>query len=327
MDLAESSDYNIVKEAVLRTAELEPEVYRRKFRDIKKLPNVTYLEMARYCSIKFEKWLKSKSVKTFEDLQLMLLEHFYNQLYGNLRYKVSKENVKNVLDAGRKADQLSEAYATHRKDSINKKDNYRNNQNKFQGQHHTAQLNVGQQQSNHGKQPYNNAPQFYGNSWFGKRSPGQTPHSQKHVGFNKQQGVRKAPPIKCLGCGELGHGKYQCRNMPKSAGLTVSHVKQGECLGDIGLGQKDKPARDFEPFVTGGKIKLGNGLEKKIVVLRDTEANLSLILKKALEWNEESYSGEEVNVRGLASRVSVYSLALCVAGDWICSWQGEGRCE
>ena len=39
----------------------------------------------------------------------MLLEHFYNQLYGNMRYEISKENIGNVLDAGRRADQLSEA--------------------------------------------------------------------------------------------------------------------------------------------------------------------------------------------------------------------------
>ena len=60
LDIGESTDYDVVKEAVLRTAELDPEVYRRKFRDIRKLPKMTYLEMARQCSIKFEKWLKSK---------------------------------------------------------------------------------------------------------------------------------------------------------------------------------------------------------------------------------------------------------------------------
>ena len=301
LDLAESTDYDVVKEAVLRTAELDPEVYRRKFRDIKKLPNMTYLEMARNCSIKFEKWLKSKSIQTIEQLkQLILLEHFYNQLYGNMKYEISKENIDNVLDAGRKADQLSEAYAMHRKDT------HRNNQNKFHGgQQHMTQLNAGQQQSNYVRQPYNSAPHFYGNSWFGRRNPGQNPHWQEQGGFNRQQGMGKAPPIKCLGCGELGHARFQCRNRPKSAGLAVSHNKPGECLGDIGLRPREKPARDFEPFITGGKIKLKDGPEKKIVVLRDTGANLSLVLKKALEWSDESYSGEEVNVRGLASGVSI----------------------
>ena len=218
LDLAESADYDVVKEAVFRTAELDPEVYRRKFRDIKKLPNMTYLEMARHCSIKFEKWLKSKTVQTPEQLkQLMLLEHFYNQLYGNTRYEISKENIDNVFDAGRKADQLSEAYATHRKD-LNTKDNHRNYQSKFHDQlQYRTQLDAGQQQSSYGKQPYNIAPQFYGNSWwFGKRNPGQNPHWHKQVGVNKHQGYGKAPPIKCLGCGELGHGKFQCKNIPNS---------------------------------------------------------------------------------------------------------------
>ena len=85
------------------------------------------------------------------------------------------------------------------------------------------------------------------------------------------------PPVKCLGCGEFGHGKYQYKNKPKSAGLAVSQSTQRECLEDIGLRQREKPARDFEPSITGGKIKLEGGPEKKIVVLRDTGANLSLV--------------------------------------------------
>ena len=84
----------------------------------------------------------------------------------------------------------------------------------------------------------------------------------------------------------------------------MSQSKQRECLEDIGLRQREKPARDFEPFITGGKIKLEGGPEKKIVVLRDTGVNLSLVLKKTLEWSEESYSGE-VTVRGLAAGVCI----------------------
>ena len=236
----------------------------------------------------------------------MLLEHFYNQLYGNMRYEISKDNIDNVLDAGRRADQLSEAYAMHKRDFVNKRDIHRDNKNQFYGgQQNVKQLNAGQQQSNYVKQSYNSAPHFYGNSrWFGRGNPGQNPHWQQG-GYNRHPSVGKTPPIKCLGCGEFGHGKYQCKNKPKSAGLAVSRSKQRQCLENIGLKQREKPARDFEPFITGGKIKLEGGPEKKIVVLRDTGANLSLVLKKTLEWSEESYSGEEVTVRGLASGVSI----------------------
>ena len=92
-----------------------------------------------------------------------------------------------------------------------------------------------------------------------------------HTGNNKGNIIaikvwEKFPPIKCFGCDDLGQGKFHCRNKPKSADLAVSQNKQRECLGDIGLKHRDKPARDFEPFITGGKINLGSGLEKKIVV-------------------------------------------------------------
>ena len=57
----------------------------------------------------------------------------------------------------------------------------------------------------------------------------------KSKGDNRHQSVGKVPQIKCLGCGEFGHGKFQCRNKPKSADLAVSQNKQRGCLGDIGL--------------------------------------------------------------------------------------------
>ena len=62
----------------------------------------------------------------------------------------------------------------------------------------------------------------------------------------------------------------------------MSQNKKRECLEDISLRQREKPSRDFEAFITRGKIKLEGGAEKKIVVLRDTGANLSLVLKKTL---------------------------------------------
>ena len=209
-----------------------------------------------------------------------------------------------MQDAGQIS--LVRHYAMHKRDFVNKRDIHRDNKNQYYGgQQNVKQLNAGQQQSNYVKQSYNSAPHFYGNSrWFGRGNPGQNPHWQQG-GYNRHPSVGKTPPIKCLGCGEFGHGKYQCKNKPKSAGLAVSRSKQRQCLENIGLKQREKPARDFEPFITGGKIKLEGGPEKKIVVLRDTGANLSLVLKKTLEWSEESYSGEEVTVRGLASGVSI----------------------
>ena len=75
----------------------------------------------------------------------MLLEHFYNQLYGNMRYEISKDNIDNVLDAGRRADQLREAYAMHKRDFVNNRDIHRDNKNQFYGgQQNVKELSAGQ---------------------------------------------------------------------------------------------------------------------------------------------------------------------------------------
>ena len=57
LSMEESVDYEVVKEAVLKTVEMDPEVYRRRFRDIKKINGQTHLEMARECKMKFDSGL------------------------------------------------------------------------------------------------------------------------------------------------------------------------------------------------------------------------------------------------------------------------------
>ena len=55
LTVKECRDYALVKEAVLSTMRVDPEVYRQKFRGVRKSYNGTYLEMARECTLKLEK--------------------------------------------------------------------------------------------------------------------------------------------------------------------------------------------------------------------------------------------------------------------------------
>ena len=66
-----------------------------------------------------------------------------------------------------------------------------------------------------------------------------------------------------------------------------------------------KPAVDFEPFITKGKMSVEGGPEKTIVVLRDTGASLSLVHKGLIEWTDKSFSGVEANVKGLGARLTI----------------------
>ncbi|VDI22123.1 Hypothetical predicted protein, partial [Mytilus galloprovincialis] len=58
-----SSDYDTVKQEVLKAYELVPEAYRQKFRSYKKFDSQTYVEFAREKEDLFDKWLTSKKTK------------------------------------------------------------------------------------------------------------------------------------------------------------------------------------------------------------------------------------------------------------------------
>ncbi|KAG7168212.1 hypothetical protein Hamer_G016854 [Homarus americanus] len=95
----------------------------------------------------------------------------------------------------------------------------------------------------------------------------------------------------------------KCRDMPDMEDQEA--LQSNTHVIDVKHCEIKRSNVNFEPFITEGKIALEGGPEKEIVVLRDTGANLSLVLKSALEWMAESFSGEEVRVRGLDSGLTI----------------------
>ena len=72
-----SSEYDTVKEIVLKAYKLVPEAYRQKFRELKKFPNQTFVEFARMKEQYFNEWLRSRDIDDFGKLkELVLVEEF-----------------------------------------------------------------------------------------------------------------------------------------------------------------------------------------------------------------------------------------------------------
>ena len=89
-----SSDYDSVKEIVLKAYKLVPEAYRQKFRNLKKFPNQTFVEFARMKEQFFNKWLRSKEIDDFSSLkELILMEKFEGCI--NRELKLHLEELKN----------------------------------------------------------------------------------------------------------------------------------------------------------------------------------------------------------------------------------------
>ncbi|VDH97108.1 Hypothetical predicted protein [Mytilus galloprovincialis] len=96
-----SSDYDMVKQEVLKAYELVPEAYRQKFRSYKKFDSQTYVEFAREKEDLFDKWLTSKKTdNNFDNLrQLMLLEEFKLCVHLDLKTHLDDKAVGTIHDA------------------------------------------------------------------------------------------------------------------------------------------------------------------------------------------------------------------------------------
>ncbi|KAG7163292.1 hypothetical protein Hamer_G004412 [Homarus americanus] len=142
------------------------------------------------------------------------------------------EEIKDLMEAARFAEQLAVAYKIYRKDISHKQGGDR----QFRTQYH------GKGQQNH-------------------MSPGTKWRNQ--------------------GSGNFGEQSSQW------SGKNMTGNPQGQSQGARHCEVK-KPARDFEAFITEGKISVEGRSKRKITVLRDTGANQSL--EKSLEWTAESRS-------------------------------------
>ena len=78
LSLEQSSNYDKVKELILKGYELVPEAYRQKFRDCRKEHDQTHVEFARTKEQLFDRWCSSKKVGSDHAKlrQLLLVEEF-----------------------------------------------------------------------------------------------------------------------------------------------------------------------------------------------------------------------------------------------------------
>ena len=106
LSLEQSSDYDIVKDLILKPYELVPEAYRQKFRNSRKENDQTHVEFARTKKQLFDRWCSLKKIGSdYPKLrQLMPVEEFKRCINSDVKSFLDEKEVETLEKAARLAD-------------------------------------------------------------------------------------------------------------------------------------------------------------------------------------------------------------------------------
>ena len=285
LSLEQSSDYDKVKEVILKAYELVPEAYRQKFRNCRKEHEQTHVEFARTKEQLFDRWCSSKKIGSdYPKLrQLMLVEEFKRCINSDVKSFLDEKEVETLEKAARLADD----YTLTHKVSFVSKANPRKPFYSFPGHKPSPSLHSGNSNQNAPK------PKPPG------ENKGHNPLSQPICNYCKQSGhiVSDCPVLK---------RKREKQEGPKPTGLTSLKLTPQSCVKDQTPVQAKVPETDsvmeiYEPFLSDGFVSLNSDFAQStpITILRDTGASQSLILADTLPFSEKTSSGTSVLIQGV----------------------------
>ena len=261
LSVDQSSDYDVVKAAILKAYELVPEAYRQQFRGCRKEESQTYVEFARTKENLFDRWCTATEVNTeFIKLrQLMLLEEFKSCLPSEIKTHLDERRAEDLRQAAIWADD----YALTHKASFKKIQ--------------SAQVESVNKASGELKLASNN-------------------HQTSNVRGKTEPSIMNAaglpPGPVCFYCKKRGHVKAECRALQKKNAKTLT-VTSKSCLN---IQFPD----EYAPFISSGKVSLlGSSVKVPVMILRDTGAAQSLISEGILPFSVESATGEELLLQGV----------------------------
>ena len=308
LSLEQSSDYDKVKELILKAYELVPEAYRQKFRDCRKELNQTHVEFARTKEQLFDRWCSSKKVGSDHEKlrQLMLVEEFKWCINSDVRAFLNEKEVENLDVAARLADDYS---LTHKTSFVNKPFPRKpfNPQLKFtpqsrpfspQSKPYSPQLGP---KSNPINPSDNSSHSFTPKPRFSGENKGQSPLPQPICNYCKQSGhiISESIALK-------RKREKERQESPKPTGLTSLRLKPQSSIQDENpilakTSETDAVMEIYEPFLSDGSVSLNSDFAQStpIKILRDTGASQSLILADALPFSEKTSSGTSVLIQGV----------------------------
>ena len=106
LSVDEGSQYETVKNVILKSYELVPEAYRQKFHNPIKSANQTHVEFARHNENLFDRWCMSNAIKNNHEKlrQSILVEEFKNSVPSEVRTYLDEKNADTLSQVAKLAD-------------------------------------------------------------------------------------------------------------------------------------------------------------------------------------------------------------------------------
>ena len=339
LSVEQSSNYEHVKEAILKAYELVPEAYRQKFRNYLKYDSKTHVEFAREKENLFNRWCHSKEIgQDFKMLkQMVLLEEFKDKVRPDIRSHLDEQKVEELEKAAVMADDYA---LTHKMSS--KSGNPQQKRYHGSGYRENISRNM-DDRKRQGKSTENVGLV----SKVEPLKPISCGHCGKpgHIITNCWKLGGKTP---CEHCGRFNHKSEDCRiaknklqkevkptGLTSLKGLKVSPFNESEnskgvkvkplidrnsfveknkgikvnplhnvksCIEDeISPNTESDYMENYKPFISEGVVSLvgDENSSQKVKILRDTGATQSLMLDSVLPLTENSFTGANVLISGV----------------------------
>ena len=339
LSVEQSSNYEHVKEAILKAYELVPEAYRQKFRNYLKYDSKTHVEFAREKENLFNRRCHSKEIgEDFKKLkQMVLLEEFKDKVWPDIRSHLDEQKVEELEKAAIMADDYA---LTHKMSS--KSGNPQQKRYHGSGNRENISQNM-DDRKRQGKSTENVGLV----SMVEPLKPISCGHCGKpgHIITNCWKLGGKTP---CEHCGRFNHKSEDCRiaknklqkevkptGLTSLKGLKVSPFNESENLKGVKVkplidrnnfveknkGIKVNPLHNdksciedeispntesdymenYKPFISEGVVSLvgDENSSQKVKILRDTGATQSLMLDSVLPLTENSFTGANVLISGV----------------------------
>ena len=339
LSVERSSNYEHVKEAILKAYELVPEAYRQKFRNYLKYDSKTHVEFAREKENLFNRWCHSKEIgQDFKKLkQMVLLEEFKDKVRPDIRSHLDEQKVEELEKAAIMADDYALTHKMSSKSGNPQQKRYHGSGNrenisrnmddrKRQGK---STENVGLVSKVEPLKPIScghcgKPGHIITNCWkLGGKTPcehcGKFNHKSEDCRIAKNKLQKEVKPtgltsLKGLKVSPFNESENQKgvkvkplidRNhfVEKNKGIKVNPLHNDKsCIEDeISPNTESDYMENYKPFISEGVVSLvgDENSSQKVKILRDTGATQSLMLDSVLPLTENSFTGANVLISGV----------------------------